>query len=175
MCENSCQCRASPKNLATGTAFAIVFVTGFGMAGSVKLKTNCGRKPLILKELRNSHWTASPSKYTPAEPACPSGVSVRMPPFLGQSRGGRATKSHIIVADDPEGQRLLEPIPKQICHTKPLLMDQAYEGGIIVTGHGVTKMQCCDFELAIPSSIFRCDKLGAMYASCTASAHVARF
>ncbi len=88
VCENSCQCRASPKKLATGTALIIVFVIGFGMAGSVKLKTNCDRKPLISKELRNSHWTASISKYTPAEPACPSEVSVRMPPSRGQSRGG---------------------------------------------------------------------------------------
>ncbi len=129
VCENSCQCRASPKNLATGTAFAIIFVTGFGRAGSIKFKTNCGRKPLISKELRNSHWTSPPSKYTPAEPACPSRVSVRMPPSPGTSRGGRTTKSHIIVTDDPEGQRLMGPIPKHLCSGKPLLMDKAYEGG----------------------------------------------
>ena len=31
-------------------------------------------------------------------------------------------------ADDPEGQVLLEEIPKEICADKPLLVDKAYEG-----------------------------------------------
>jgi transposase len=31
-------------------------------------------------------------------------------------------------ADDPEGQKLMEQIPKHICNGKPLLMDKAYEG-----------------------------------------------
>jgi transposase len=31
-------------------------------------------------------------------------------------------------ADDPEGQKLMEAIPQDICHGKPLLMDKAYEG-----------------------------------------------
>jgi transposase len=31
-------------------------------------------------------------------------------------------------ADDPEGQKLMEQIPKEICRRKPLLMDKAYEG-----------------------------------------------
>jgi transposase len=31
-------------------------------------------------------------------------------------------------ADDPEGQKLLEDVPKTICKDKPLLMDKAYEG-----------------------------------------------
>ncbi len=54
------------------------------------------------------------------------------------------TKIHVIVADidlpierrlspgschdDPEGQLLMEQIPKQICRKKSLLMDKAYEG-----------------------------------------------
>ena len=31
-------------------------------------------------------------------------------------------------ADDPDGQKLMEEIPKKICKGKPLLMDKAYEG-----------------------------------------------
>ena len=31
-------------------------------------------------------------------------------------------------ADDPEGQKLLEQVPKAICKGKPLTMDKAYEG-----------------------------------------------
>ena len=60
------------------------------------------------------------------------------------SRGGRTTKIHAIVADvdvpivhhlspgssadDPEGQKLMEQVPVEICKGKPLLMDKAYEG-----------------------------------------------
>ena len=31
-------------------------------------------------------------------------------------------------ADDPEGQKLMEEIPKELCKGKTLLMDKAYEG-----------------------------------------------
>jgi len=31
-------------------------------------------------------------------------------------------------ADDPEGQQLMEAVPKAICEDKPLTMDKAYEG-----------------------------------------------
>ena len=31
-------------------------------------------------------------------------------------------------ADDPEGQKLMKCVPKNICYKKPLLMDKAYEG-----------------------------------------------
>jgi transposase len=31
-------------------------------------------------------------------------------------------------ADDPEGQKLMEAVPKAIAKDKPLLMDKAYEG-----------------------------------------------
>jgi transposase len=31
-------------------------------------------------------------------------------------------------ADDPEGQKLMEKIPKEIAQNKPLTMDKAYEG-----------------------------------------------
>ena len=31
-------------------------------------------------------------------------------------------------ADDPEGQQLMEEVPKEICKDKPLAMDKAYEG-----------------------------------------------
>jgi transposase len=31
-------------------------------------------------------------------------------------------------ADDPEGQKLMEQVPQEICKGKPLLMDKAYEG-----------------------------------------------
>ena len=66
------------------------------------------------------------------------------PQSIGKSRGGRTTKIHSIVADemlpiarrlspgsaadDPEGQKLMEEVPKDICNGKPLLMDKAYEG-----------------------------------------------
>jgi len=58
------------------------------------------------------------------------------------SRGGRTSKIHVIVADetlpivrqlspgsasdDPEGQKLMEKVPKAM--GKPLTMDKAYEG-----------------------------------------------
>jgi transposase len=32
------------------------------------------------------------------------------------------------VSDDPEGQKLMEEIPRDICQDKPLAMDKAYEG-----------------------------------------------
>jgi len=60
------------------------------------------------------------------------------------SRGGRTSKVHAIVADvdlpivhrlspgsaadDPEGQKLMEQVPKAMCKGKPLTMDKAYEG-----------------------------------------------
>jgi transposase len=66
------------------------------------------------------------------------------PQSIGKSRGGRTTKIHSIVADvtlpiarrlspgsaadDPEGQKLMEDVPKAIAKDKPLLMDKAYEG-----------------------------------------------
>jgi len=31
-------------------------------------------------------------------------------------------------SDDPEGQKLMERVPKEICCGKPLMMDKAYEG-----------------------------------------------
>jgi len=31
-------------------------------------------------------------------------------------------------ADDPEGQKLMAEVPKELCKGKPLLMDKAYEG-----------------------------------------------
>ena len=31
-------------------------------------------------------------------------------------------------SDDPEGQKLMKCVPKNICYKKPLLMDKAYEG-----------------------------------------------
>jgi transposase len=31
-------------------------------------------------------------------------------------------------ADDPEGQKLMEQVPKRLCKDKPLAMDKAYEG-----------------------------------------------
>jgi transposase len=31
-------------------------------------------------------------------------------------------------ADDPEGQKLMEQVPKTLCKDKPLTMDKAYEG-----------------------------------------------
>jgi transposase len=31
-------------------------------------------------------------------------------------------------ADDPEGQKLMEQVPPEICKDKPLTMDKAYEG-----------------------------------------------
>ena len=31
-------------------------------------------------------------------------------------------------ADDPEGQKLMEEIPAEICRDQPLMMDKAYEG-----------------------------------------------
>jgi len=31
-------------------------------------------------------------------------------------------------SDDPEGQKLLSEVPKEICKDKPLAMDKAYEG-----------------------------------------------
>ena len=66
------------------------------------------------------------------------------PQSIGKSVGGWTTKIHSIVsdenlpivrllspgsaADDPEGQELMEQVPKALCKGKPLLMDKAYEG-----------------------------------------------
>jgi transposase len=66
------------------------------------------------------------------------------PQSIGKSRGGWTTKIHGIAADenlpivrrlssgsaadDPEGQKLMTEVPKEICKGKPLLMDKAYEG-----------------------------------------------
>jgi transposase len=63
---------------------------------------------------------------------------------IGKSRAGHTTKIHAAVADvtmpiarhlssgaagdSPEGQKLMEQIPKMLCYKKPLLMDKAYEG-----------------------------------------------
>ena len=33
-----------------------------------------------------------------------------------------------VAADDPEGQVLMDEVPKDLCKGKPLLMDKAYEG-----------------------------------------------
>jgi len=51
-----------PKNLAIGTAFTAVFVTGLIAASSTALKKNFNRKPFLSKELRHLRWTALISK-----------------------------------------------------------------------------------------------------------------
>ncbi len=96
------------------------------------------------------------------EPARPK----KGPQSIGKSRGGLTTKIHAVVADetlpiarrlspgsaadDPEGQVLMEQIPKQIYSEKPLLMDKAYEGD-----HCRNKAKCCGMEPMVPPKINR--------------------
>ncbi len=73
-----------------------------------------------------------------------TGAPKKRPQSIGKSRSGLTTKIHAVVADVnlpitrrlstgsaadvPEGQVLMEQIPKHLCRQKPLLMDKAYEG-----------------------------------------------
>ncbi len=130
------------KNSASGVPFTDVFVTGLTAESLIESKRNFNHKLLILKGLRNSHWTAVFQKYShqssPRRNGCSETVTIN-----GASIH-RQKKIHSVVADvdlpiarhlspgssadDPEGQVLMEQIPKRICHKKPLLMDKAYEG-----------------------------------------------
>ncbi len=90
--------------------------------------------------LRRIHWTVRVSKCILTARA----LKKNSHQSIGKSRGGRTTKIHSVVADetlpivrrlspgschdDPEGQLLMEQIPKHLWSGKSLLMDKAYEG-----------------------------------------------
>ncbi|MDR3182377.1 MAG: hypothetical protein LBT89_05545 [Planctomycetaceae bacterium] len=84
---------------------------------------------------------------------------------IGKSRGGNTTKIHVVVAnaslpivrslssgcaaDDPEGQKLMEAIPQDICHGKPLLMDKTYKGN-------TRRKRCWQMRVMMHSGFIRC-------------------
>jgi transposase len=141
MAENGCRWRALPQE----------FGKWFTIYRRFRRWIDLGIFDLIERELQSQaidikgvKELSLDSTYIKVHPLRARVRRKKRPQAIGRSRGGCTTKIHAIVADvdvsivhrlspgsasdDPEGQKLMEQVPVEICKDKPLLMDKAYEG-----------------------------------------------